>query len=154
MLCAELTMTRLVKEWQYPNLKHPTYMHFLPCSELVATRRKALCSDKVICVLRIFMTLQVVTYSTKERFKQNRKKTFKGHTVAGYACEVGFSPDGKYVLSGDGEGRLIFWDWKTCKIFRSIKAHEGSVCIGAAWNPVESSKVATCGWDGTIKYWD
>ena len=29
---------------------------------------------------------QILTYSTKDKFRQNRKKTFKGHTVAGYAC--------------------------------------------------------------------
>ena len=115
--------------------------------------------------------------------------------MAGYACQPGFSPDGRYVYSGDGEGRLWFWDWKTCKAFRTIKAHDG-VCIGAAWHPLETSKVgcsapcmqmhaclsfawcrcccrawadhddagpdsgsitaqvATCGWDGQIKYWD
>jgi pre-mRNA-processing factor 17 len=44
---------------------------------------------------------QVLTYSVKEgRFKQNRKKTFKGHNTAGYACQVGFSPDARFVLSG------------------------------------------------------
>jgi hypothetical protein len=41
-----------------------------------------------------------VTYLTKDRFKQNRKKTFKGHNTAGYACQVNFSPDSKYVMSG------------------------------------------------------
>ncbi len=30
----------------------------------------------------------LVTYATKDRFKINRKKTFKGHTTAGFACGV------------------------------------------------------------------
>lgn len=99
------------------------------------------------------MDNQIVTYSARDRVKPNRKKTFKGHTVAGYACEVNFSPDGRYVISGDGDGKLFTWDWKTSKIVRSLKAHDG-VCIGAQWHPLETSKVATCGWDGLIKYWD
>ena len=34
-----------------------------------------------------------------------------------------------------------------------IKSHEG-VCIGVEWNPNETSRVATCGWDGAINYFD
>jgi pre-mRNA-processing factor 17 len=95
---------------------------------------------------------QILIYSTRERFRLNKKKRFAGHIVAGYACQVNFSPDGRFIMSGDGEGRCWFWDWKTCKVFRTLKCHEG-VCIGAEWHPLEQSKVATCGWDGLIKYW-
>ena len=76
-------------------------------------------------------------------FKPNSHDMRQGHTVAGYACQPGFSPDGRYVISGDGEGKLWFWDWKTCKPYRTIKAHEG-VCIGAAWHPMETSKARSC----------
>ncbi|KAG9446065.1 hypothetical protein H6P81_012193 [Aristolochia fimbriata] len=96
---------------------------------------------------------QILIYSTRERFQLNKKKRFAGHIVAGYACQVNFSPDGRFVMSGDGEGRCWFWDWKSCKVFRTLKCHEG-VCIGCEWHPLEQSKVATCGWDGMIKYWD
>lgn len=95
---------------------------------------------------------QILIYSTKERFQLNKKKRFSGHIVAGYACQVNFSPDGRFVMSGDGEGKCWFWDWKSCKVFRTLKCHEG-VCIGVEWHPLEQSKVATCGWDGMIKYW-
>ncbi|PNY08390.1 pre-mRNA-processing factor 17-like protein [Trifolium pratense] len=95
---------------------------------------------------------QILIYSTREKFQLNKKKRFAGHIVAGYACQVNFSPDGRFVMSGDGEGKCWFWDWKSCKVFRTLKCHEG-VCIGAEWHPLEQSKVATCGWDGLIKYW-
>lgn len=96
---------------------------------------------------------QILIYSTRERFQLNKKKRFAGHIAAGYACQVNFSPDGRFVMSGDGEGRCWFWDWKTCKVFRTLKCHD-NVCIGCEWHPLEQSKVATCGWDGMIKYWD
>jgi pre-mRNA-processing factor 17 len=96
---------------------------------------------------------QIVTYSADDRVKINRKKVFKGHETAGYAVAVGASHDDRYVISGDAHGKLFVWDWKNGRIVRSLKAHEGAA-TGVEWHPLESSKVATCGWDGLIKYWD
>lgn len=95
---------------------------------------------------------QVLIYSA-DTFKQNRKKRFTGHTIAGYACEIGFSPDGKFLSSGDGTGNLVFWDWKSCKILKKIKCHD-QVIISHTWLPNQSSKVVTASWDGLIKLWD
>merc|ERR1712113_971363 len=90
----------------------------------------------------------------KEKIHLNRKKTFRGHLNSGYACQVDMSPDNRYVLSGDGQGRCYFWDWKTTRIVRTMKAHEGT-CMGLLWHPYEMSKVVSCGWgDPVIKYWD
>ena len=96
---------------------------------------------------------QILVYGASKGYKLNKKKRFRGHFNAGYACQLGFSPDGKFVLSGDGEGRCFFWDWKTGKLIKKLKCHD-QVTIGAAWHPLETSKVATCSWDGNIKYWD
>lgn len=96
---------------------------------------------------------QIVIHSARDKFRCNRKKVFRGHLVAGYACEPGFSPDGRFISSGDGEGKLWFWDWKTCRVLKKFKAHD-KVVIGHVWHPHETSKVFTCSWDGNIKLWD
>ncbi|CAK5279919.1 unnamed protein product [Mycena citricolor] len=95
---------------------------------------------------------QILVYGT-DNFRQNRKKRFAGHSVAGYACQVGFSPDGKWISSGDAEGNLVFWDWKTGRIKSRLKAHN-KVVIAHDWLPHETSKVVTGSWDGLIKLWD
>ncbi|KAI5119920.1 hypothetical protein M0805_000885 [Coniferiporia weirii] len=95
---------------------------------------------------------QILIYST-DNFRQNRKKRFAGHSTAGYACQVGFSPDGKWVSSGDSSGDVVFWDWKTGRIKSRLKAHQ-KVVIAHEWLPHESSKVLTASWDGLIKLWD
>ncbi|KAJ3003651.1 UNVERIFIED_CONTAM: hypothetical protein HDU68_005576, partial [Siphonaria sp. JEL0065] len=92
---------------------------------------------------------QILIYAASDRFKLQRKKIFKGHLIAGYACKPGFSPDGRFIMSGDSEGRVWFWDWKTCKVYKKLKAHE-NVVMDVQWHPHESSKIATCSWDRTI----
>ncbi|ODQ65035.1 WD40 repeat-like protein [Nadsonia fulvescens var. elongata DSM 6958] len=99
------------------------------------------------------MDNKVLVYGATDRFRQNHKKIFTGHTSAGYGIEVNFSPDGKTLMSGDVNGYAYFWDWKTSRLKSKFKAHESSVlCIVA--HPQETSKVATAGLDSDINYWD
>ena len=76
---------------------------------------------------------QILVYST-DNFRQARNKRFAGHSVAGYACQVGFSPDGKWISSGDGEGNVVYWEWKTGRIKSRLKAHS-KVVIAHEWLP-------------------
>ena len=96
---------------------------------------------------------KICIFTCGDRFRPNKKKEFKGHMVAGYACQVDFSPDMSYLISGDGDGKCCVWDWKTTKMLAKWKAHD-KCCISVLWHPHETSKVATAGWDGEIKYWD
>ena len=93
-------------------------------------------------------------FGCRDRFKLLHKKVFKGHTIAGFACPPAFSPNNRYLASGDGEGKLHFWDFKNTRSLAKYRAHDNGPCIGLVWHPVESSMVASCGWDGLIKLWE
>ncbi|KAJ3414503.1 pre-mRNA-processing factor 17 [Chytridiales sp. JEL 0842] len=93
-------------------------MHSMPAVTLDPSKRFLACTS---------LDNQILVYSAKDRFKEQRKKVFRGHLVAGYACQPGFSPDGRFLMSGDSEGRMWFWDWKTTKVLKKFKAHDGVV---------------------------
>lgn len=57
-----------------------------------------------------------------------------------------------YLISGDADGKLFIWDWRTHKIVARWKAHDNT-CISARWHPKEKSKILTAGWDSMIKMW-
>jgi len=58
-----------------------------------------------------------------------------------------------YVISGDADGKVFVWDWKTTRVLARWKAHQ-AVCSMVLWHPHETSKIASAGWDGLIKFWD
>ncbi|XP_055540489.1 pre-mRNA-processing factor 17 [Wyeomyia smithii] len=136
-----------VWEWDIPvDMKYiadPT-MHSMPAVTLSPNGKWLACQS---------LDNKIVIFSAINRFKMNRKKSFTGHMVSGYACNLDFSPDMGYLVSGDGDGKCYIWDWKTTKLYKKWQAHE-NVCIAALWHPHEASKLVTAGWDGAIKYWD
>ncbi|XP_055939195.1 pre-mRNA-processing factor 17-like [Argiope bruennichi] len=136
-----------VWEWDIPvDMKYiadPT-MHSMPAVTLSPNGKWLACQS---------MDNKIMVFSALNRFKLNRKKTFTGHMVAGYACSLDFSPDMSYIVSGDADGKVYIWDWKTTKLFSKFKAHD-NVCSSVLWHPHETSKVVSAGWDGTMKLWD
>lgn len=96
---------------------------------------------------------QIVVYAARDKFRQNRKKHFKGHHTAGYAIDVDISPDGQFIASGDSGGYVCFWDFKNCKMLHKILVGDAPV-LCAKWHPQETSKFVTGGLDGVIRYFD
>jgi len=97
------------------------------------------------------MNNRVVSYSISgDRFKPAR--SFSGHLIAGYACELDISPDGRFLASGDSLGRLFFWDWRSSRVLHCAAAHD-SVCSSVRWHPTQPSVLVSAGWDNSIKLW-
>lgn len=77
---------------------------------------------------------KIVTWTARDKFRQMRKKEFKGHVNAGYACRMSFSPNGKFLASGDGQGKMYIWDWGSTKVYRRLQVrtsnvwHVGTTC--------------------------
>ena len=101
-------------------------MHSMPAVTLHPTQRWLACQA---------MNNSITVYSA-ENFKP-RKKAFRGHTTAGFACQVGFSPDGRFLSSGDSQGDLVFWDWKSGKQLKRLHTHK-DVVIAHEWLPHET----------------
>ena len=96
---------------------------------------------------------KIVTYEIRPHFKTIKKRTFEGHVNAGNTCGIDCSSDGRFVCSGDADGKIWFWDFKTTRNYTTINAHKG-VVSDIKWNPIHPCLVASCSLDGTIKLWD
>ena len=137
----------LVWEWDIgvpiKYISDPT-MHSMPVLTLHPAEQffVAQSLDNSICV-----------FQAHDRFAMQRKKKFSGHVVSGYACDVCFSPDGQFLVSGDGNGKVCFWDFKRARMLQKFKAHDKGPAIGCVWHPLEPNLLFTCGWDGVIKMW-
>jgi pre-mRNA-processing factor 17 len=139
LLCWEFDTPTPIKYFQDPTMYAVPAMTPQPHGTLIAGQ----CMDNTVTV-----------YDGGDRFRQVRKKTFKGHVTGGYACVPGWSPNGRFLTSGDGSGRLWIWDFKSKKVARKLEAHKKGPVIDTVWHPIQPSLVFTAGWDGVIKAWE
>jgi WD40 repeat protein len=67
-----------------------------------------------------------------------------------HACV--FSPDGKLILSANGNATLKVWDPFTGKEHRSLKGHRDRI-NGCTFSP-DGNYALSCSEDGTARLWD
>lgn len=65
---------------------------------------------------------------------------------------LAMAPDGRTIVAGNGEGRLVVWDLATEEIVRSAPVHE-EWTFGVAFHP-SGKLLATGGGDNLIKLWN
>ena len=69
-----------------------------------------------------------------------------------YINFITYSPDGKYLVTGDDESKIKLWDSISGSLIHTLPAHNGPVC-SAKFSPTGKS-LSSCGRDGLIKVWN
>lgn len=92
----------------------------------------------------------IYTYNMKPKYRRHPKKSFSGQLCAGYGIGLAFSPDGRYICSGDSKSRVLIWDWTTTNLLKTISIPGNEPVTNVAWNPQETSKVVCSGPTGKI----
>jgi WD40 repeat protein len=73
----------------------------------------------------------------------------KGHTNS--VLGLAFSPDGKRLISGDGDSSGIIWDVESRKLLHRLKGHTGEI-FGVAFMP-DGQRAVTGSYDTTLRLW-
>lgn len=65
---------------------------------------------------------------------------------------VAFSPDGKTVVAGGSNGKIVAWDAATGNFTKTLSGHTGDV-MSLSFHP-DGKRLASAGWDHTLRVWD
>ena len=77
------------------------------------------------------------------------------HELRGHHREItglAFSPDGRRLVTGDGENLIRMWDVETGNLALTLTGHKGEVCA-IAFSP-DGRWFVSASHDRTLKIWD
>src|SRR5262245_8199247 len=94
--------------------------------------------------------LQVFDLETGARPPGVANTGLPGHAATTSA--VAFSPNGRYLASGDDDGEIVVRDALNWEVLRHLTGHVTQV-TGLAWSP-SSERLASSSRDGTVRLWD
>ena len=65
---------------------------------------------------------------------------------------VGFTPNELYIVTGDLDKNISFWERDAAEPFRTLVGHT-AIASGFDFSP-DQKTMASCSWDGHVKVWD
>ncbi|KAL3850798.1 hypothetical protein ACJIZ3_012680 [Penstemon smallii] len=95
----------------------------------------------------------IAIFSSKHPFKLDKYKRYEGHGVSGFPIKCNFNLDGKIIASGSSDGCIYFYNSKTSKLIKKIKAYE-QACVDVVFHPSLPDVIASCSWNGQVSVFD
>ncbi|KAL0001003.1 hypothetical protein SO802_014784 [Lithocarpus litseifolius] len=95
----------------------------------------------------------IAIFSSSPPFKLDKYKRYENHGVSGFPIKCNFSLDGEKLASGSSDGSIYFYNYRSSKLVRKIKAYE-EACIDVAFHPIMPNVIASCSWNGDVSIFE
>ncbi|TXG67298.1 hypothetical protein EZV62_008573 [Acer yangbiense] len=95
----------------------------------------------------------IAIFSSSPPFRLDKYKRYDSHGVSGFPIKCNFSLDGDKLASGSSDGSIYFYDYRSSKLARKIKAYE-QACIDVAFHPIMPNVIASCSWSGDVSVFE
>lgn len=91
----------------------------------------------------------IAIFTATRPFRLDKYKRYENHGVWGFPVKCNFSLNGKELASGSSDGFIYFYEYKSCKLLRKLKAFE-EPCVDVVYHPTRSNVIASCSWNGEV----